>query len=109
MNGLPDPKGPLSLTLPSQAIALANNEVTKANQDNGKKHGQYKKILHNDRESCGVLLYTPGLHQQLPPIFLCRHGIHEYKLCQILPCFTIALCQFFVPYIEKNLTRNFNT
>ena len=38
-NGLPDPKGPLSLSLPSQAIALANSEVAKASD----KRGQYKK------------------------------------------------------------------
>lgn len=38
----PDPKGPLSLTLPSHKIALANSEVTKATQDSSKKRGQYK-------------------------------------------------------------------
>ena len=35
-DGLPIPKGPLSLSIPSQAIALANHEVTDAAS---KKHG----------------------------------------------------------------------
>ena len=42
-NGFPDPKGPLSLCLPSQVIALANSEVAKATKDSNKKRGQYKK------------------------------------------------------------------
>ena len=44
-NGLPDPKGSLSASLPSQAIALANKEVQ--NVVNGtaatKKPGPYKR------------------------------------------------------------------
>ena len=41
-DGLPDPKGSLSRTLPSQAIALANKEVEKAIDEKGgtKKRGQ---------------------------------------------------------------------
>ena len=42
-NGFPDSKGPLSLRLLSQAIALANSEVVKATKDSNKKRGQYKK------------------------------------------------------------------
>ena len=33
--GLPNPKGPLSLLIPSQAIALAKSEVEKAARDCG--------------------------------------------------------------------------
>ena len=39
-NGLPDPKGSLSCSLPSQAIALANKEVEKVI---GRKKNQWKK------------------------------------------------------------------
>ena len=43
-NGLPDPKGLLSTHLLSQAIALANKEVEKANIEKGlnKMRGQYR-------------------------------------------------------------------
>ena len=42
-DGLPDPKGSLSCSLPSQAIALANKEVEKVINEKGgsKKRGQY--------------------------------------------------------------------
>ena len=42
-DGLPNPKGPLSLPILSQAIALANREVAKAT-DRGKKRGPYYYI-----------------------------------------------------------------
>ena len=43
-DGLPDPKGSLSSSLPSKAIALANKEVEKATtSETGKKRGQYKR------------------------------------------------------------------
>ena len=42
-DGLPNPKGPLSLSIPSQAIALANREIAKATTDKSKKRGPYKK------------------------------------------------------------------
>ena len=41
-DGLTNPKGPLSLSIPLQVIALANCEVTKAT-DKSKKLGPYKK------------------------------------------------------------------
>ena len=41
-DGMPNPKGPLSLSIPSQVIALANREVVKATAEN-KKRGPYKK------------------------------------------------------------------
>ena len=42
-DGLPDPNGSLSRTLPSHAIALVNKEVAKDISEKGrtKKHGQY--------------------------------------------------------------------
>ena len=49
-DGLPTPKGPLLLSVPSQVIALANREVTKATQES-KKRGPYKKrVLKNKKD-----------------------------------------------------------
>ena len=42
-DGLSNPKGPLLQSIPSQAIVLANIEVTKATGDKSKKRGPYKK------------------------------------------------------------------
>ena len=43
-DGLPDPKGPLSQSLPSRVIAAANSEVAKAIAGaSGKKRGEYHK------------------------------------------------------------------
>ena len=43
-DGLPDPKGSLSTSLLSKAIALANKEVEKViTSEEGKKRGQYKR------------------------------------------------------------------
>jgi hypothetical protein len=43
-DGLPNPRGPLSLSIPSQAIALANSEVAKTTREKKKKkRGPYKK------------------------------------------------------------------
>ena len=39
--GLPDPKGPLSTSIPSDAISLANQQVSIATS--GKKHGPYNR------------------------------------------------------------------
>ena len=44
-NGLPDPNGPFSLRLPSQAIALANREVAKATKESNMKRSQYKRYV----------------------------------------------------------------
>ena len=51
--GLPNPKGPLSLSIPSQVIALANN----------------------DHESCGVPSHIPAFRQWLPPILLDKNNV----------------------------------
>ena len=43
-DGLPDPKGALSASLPTPAIALANREVQKIMiQEKDRKRGSYKK------------------------------------------------------------------
>ena len=41
VDGLPDSKGSLSLSVPSQAIASANWEVLKSTSEVGKKRGPY--------------------------------------------------------------------
>ena len=42
-DGLPDPKGPLSQSLPSRVIAAANSEVAKVNAGASGKRGEYHK------------------------------------------------------------------
>ena len=39
-DGLPNPKGPLLLSIPSQAIALANRKIAKATTDKTKPYKQ---------------------------------------------------------------------
>ena len=79
-NSLPDLNSPLSLRLLSQAIILANSEVTKATKDS------------NNVTMVTVLLHTPALLQQLPPIFPYTYDILEYsKFFQTPPCFTIPI------------------
>ena len=104
-DGLPDPRGSLSLSVPSEVIALANREVKRflaSETETGKKRGQYKRwartantlaitsvanaqspflpfssLQRSDHMGCGAPSRTPGLLQWLPPIFLCIHGTHE--------------------------------
>ena len=53
-DGLPNPKGSLSGTIPSCAIARANREVQQLlSQENGGKRGPYKKYI--------ILVYLCGL------------------------------------------------
>ena len=47
-DGLPDPKGSLSHTIPSRAISMANSEVTEATTGD-KKRGPYKKYSPEER------------------------------------------------------------
>ena len=42
-DGLPDPKGPLSQSLSSRAIAAANSEIAKVIGGAAKKCGEYNK------------------------------------------------------------------
>ena len=44
-DGLPDPKGSLTLAIPSRAISIASREVTEATPGD-KKRGPYKKYSH---------------------------------------------------------------
>ncbi len=51
VDGLPDPRGSLSSSIPTQTIAEANKEVQKAISKAGGKHGAYQKyspIVHSD-------------------------------------------------------------
>ena len=71
-DGLPNPKGPLSLSIPSQAIALANRDVAKAT------------VVHSDRKNCA---HKPALRQLLLSILLDKCGSLEYsRVFQTLPC-----------------------
>ena len=46
-DGLPDPKGSLSGTIPSRAIAQANREIQQSvSQENGGKQEPYKKYIY---------------------------------------------------------------
>ena len=59
-DGLPDPKGSLSHTIPSRAISMANSEVTEATTGD-KKRGPYKK--YSPEERCRMGRYA------------CDHGV----------------------------------
>ena len=55
-DGLPNPKGPLTSSISSQAIAAANKEVQKAvgqSSVTGKKRGTYKKYTATQRFEIG--------------------------------------------------------
>ena len=59
VDGLPDPKGPLTSSIPAQAIAEANKEVQKAMDQSsvtgtcGKKRGSYKNYTATQRSEIG--------------------------------------------------------
>ena len=59
-DGLPNPKDPVSQSIPLQPIALANIEVTKVTRDKSKKH--LASILP---DKCGSLEYSRAF-QTLP-------------------------------------------
>ena len=54
-DGLPNPNGPLSLSTPLQAIALANCEVMKVTTDKSKKRGPYKKWVLKKKTVCAAV------------------------------------------------------
>ena len=61
-DGLPDPKGSLSLSVPSQVIARANREVQEVmNSKGGKKRGPYGR-------------YSPDEHAEIGQ-YVCDHGV----------------------------------
>ena len=61
-DGLPDPKGSLSHTVPSRAIARANREVevelaaARREESRSKKRGPYKRY-HNTQCNTGIYWY----------------------------------------------------
>ena len=60
-DGLPDPKGSLSGTIPSRAIAQANWEVQQIlSHENGGKRGPYKKYIYPCRTivSCSQTTFS---------------------------------------------------
>ena len=59
-DGLPDPKGSLSQSVPSRAIAAANEEVTRA-RSGVKKRGPYRRYTPEERMEIGR--------------YACNHGI----------------------------------
>ena len=62
VGGLPDPRGSLSSSIPSQAIAEANKEVQKAtgSAPGGGKRGPYKKY--------SSLIWYPLTHDSLSKV-----------------------------------------
>ena len=52
-DGLPDPKGSLSQSIPSRAIAAANDEVTKATSGAMNKRGPYRRYSPEERMEIG--------------------------------------------------------
>ena len=58
-NGLPYPISPLFLRLTSQAIALANSEVTKATNDSSKKTWPIQEVSLKHRLNTSKLFWTP--------------------------------------------------
>ena len=53
-DGLPDPKGSLSLSVPPHAIAAANREVAEATSVANKKRGAYKRYTPKERLAIGL-------------------------------------------------------
>ena len=62
VDGLPDPKGSLSISLPSGAIASANREVLELSASEvGKKRGPYKKYSPEERFEIGQYASNHGI------------------------------------------------
>lgn len=59
--GLPDPRGSLSISVPTQAISLANREVQSVISKEKKQRGTYGK-------------YTPAEHAEIGK-YATNHGI----------------------------------
>ena len=60
-DGLPDPRGSLSCSVPSQAIAQANKEVEALRENKKVKRGQYKRYSATDCAEIGK--------------YACHHGV----------------------------------
>ena len=74
INGLPNPKSPLSSEIPSSVIAEANREVQEATKN--KKRGPYKTYMYSPsvRFEIGSYAYQHGVH-----VASGKHGIHEHR------------------------------
>ena len=72
-DALPNPKGPLLQSIPSQAIVLPN--------------------IDNDRENCGAPSHKLALRQLLPSILPDKCGSIEYSLSNssMRSCFTFTV------------------
>ena len=82
IDGLPDPKGSLSTTIPSAAIASANWEVQKA-ISSGKKRGPYKKYL--SEALLGSLLHANTSPTAAAHIFYIHGNLSYSKPSPSLP------------------------
>ena len=60
-DGLPDPKGSLSQSIPSRAIAAANDEVTKATSGAMNKRGPYRRYSPEERMEIGRYTSDHGI------------------------------------------------
>ena len=60
-DGLPDPKGSLSQSIPSRAIAAANDEVTKATSGAMNKRGPYRRYSPEERMEIGRYASDHGI------------------------------------------------
>ena len=60
-DGLPDPRGALSNSLPPRAIALANSEIRKANQPESRKRGTYHRYSPEERAKIGHYAHLNGV------------------------------------------------
>ena len=54
-DGLPDPRGPLSNSVASNAIAMANREVEKEIAKTKKKRGQYRRCVFVNKISVSIV------------------------------------------------------
>ena len=89
-DGLPDPKGSLSHTIPSRAISMANSEVTEA-MTGDKKRGPYKKYSPEERCRMGRYACDRGVAaaaRYFTRQFHRRDSLERSKLARTYPFFT---------------------
>ena len=89
-NGLPDHKGPLSASLSSRAIAMANQETEKAISEAAKENTlspffsvnaqrqlpSFSPLQRTGHDRCVVPARIIILHHPLPPKYLYRYDNH---------------------------------
>ena len=74
-DGLPNPKGPVSQSIPSQRIALANIEVKKATRDKSKKC-----LLSILPDKCGSLEYSRAFQTLLLDVAVQYAHTHKFRV-----------------------------